>query len=92
MNLILMQIGDGNLNAVLFMYGPLGIMCSWMMWQFPKMVGEIRNLSHRIDGMTRAMLVDVLSRNGSVNPAAHKAAQEMLAKIEAREQLDRERS
>lgn len=87
--MILAQMGDINAPALLFAYGPLGIVCAWMMWQFPKMVGEIRNLAHRIDGMTRAMLIDVLSRNGNGNPAAHQAAQEMLAKIEATEEVKR---
>lgn len=69
-------------HPLLYSYGPLGFMCSWFMWRGEKVISEIRTLSHRIDGITKAMLVDVLSRE-SCGPAARKAAKDMLDKVES---------
>lgn len=75
-------------NQVLYTYGPLGVITAWFMWRGEKLgntvVSEIRELSHRIDGMTRAMLADVISRDG-VGQHTQSIARDMLAKIEARD-------
>lgn len=75
-------------HNALYTYGPLGIITAWFMLRGEKLgnnvVSEIRDLSHRIDGMTRAMLADVLTREGA-NEHARKFATDMLAKIEARD-------
>lgn len=76
------QVPDLNLTTALVIYGPMGVFCGFFMWQFPKMIVEIRSLGHRIDGMTRAMLADIITRDG-VGHNAQRVAQEMLAKIEA---------
>ena len=82
MRLIAQIVNDHQ--AALFAYGPLGVICAWFMWRFEAMVKEFRTLSHRIDGMTPAMLVDVISR-GADNPVAKRTAEEMLGKIERRD-------
>jgi len=71
-----------NPTNVLFQYGLAGVIIAWFMFEHKSFGKDIRTLSHRIDGLTRAMLVDALSRE-NIGPMARKFAQEMLAKIEA---------
>lgn len=49
-----------------------------------KSTQEIRAMRHSFEGMTRAMLIVEVSKEGN-SPAARKAAQEILTKIEARQ-------
>lgn len=70
----------------LYTYGPMGVILGWFMWRGEKLAGEVRSLAHRIDGLTRALLVDMMNRD-STGPAARRYAEEALAKISAR--LDR---
>lgn len=81
---ILAQL-EQNATA-LYTYGPMGIILGWFMWRGEKLAGEVRGLAHRIDGLTRALLVDMLNRENS-GPATRRYAEEALAKINAR--LDR---
>jgi hypothetical protein len=71
----------------LVIYGPMGLMLIYFMFRGEKfsenVVKELRTLAHRIDGLTRAMLVDTVSRD-STGPHAKQKAQEMLNAIEAR--------
>ncbi len=67
----------------LYTYGPMGIVLGWFMFRAEKFVAEIRSLSHRIDGLTRAMLVDMASRD-SCGVATKKYANEAIAAIDAR--------
>lgn len=69
--------------GVLINYGPLGVMLAWFMLRFEKLVVEIRSLSHRLDGLTKALLMDLVSRD-STGPATRAQAQQEIAKIEAR--------
>lgn len=64
-------------------YGPMGVMLLWFMARGEKLVGEIRSLSHRIDGLTRALLMDMVNRD-NVGPATRAAAQAEITKIEER--------
>lgn len=73
-----------TVKFLVFNHGPVVAVLAWFMLRGEKIVLEIRSLSHRIDGMTKAMLVDVLSRD-SCGPSAREMAREMLAKIQARE-------
>ncbi len=70
-------------GGVLLTYGPMGALLLWFMFRGEKLVGEIRGLAHRIDGLTRALLMDMISRD-SVGSATKAAAQAEIAKIEAR--------
>ena len=80
-------------SQALYIYGPLGIFCAYFILRGEKMgnivLKEMRSLSHRIDGMTRAMLVDVLSREG-IGGHARLEAEKMLAKIAVLDEQDRE--
>lgn len=76
-----------NTASALVVYGPMGAMLLWFMVRFESMVKAFGILSHRIDGVTRAMLLDVASRD-SAGPQVKRIAQEMLAKIEARDTKD----
>lgn len=77
--------------AILVTYGPMGVVLAWFMIRgeakLQRVVDRIDVLSHRINGVTRAMLVDVMSRDSS-GTQARKFAQEML---ERAEQQDREK-
>jgi len=70
-------------NSGLLTYGPMGIMCAWLMLRAEKIFGDIRSLSHRIDGLTRALLMDLVSRD-TIGPATKEQARQEIAKIEAR--------
>lgn len=63
--------------------GIAGVVIGWMMWFFEKLRQEIKGLAHRIDGLTRAMLMDLISRD-SVGPHAKQQARAALSQIEAR--------
>lgn len=65
-------------------FGLLGIVLGYFMFQGTRLAGEIRGLAHRIDGMTKALLMDLISRDG-VGPHAKAEAQKAIAKIQARE-------
>jgi len=67
--------------SVLYAYGPLGVICAWFMWRVEKLIDRISYLGHRIDGMTRAMMIEALSRP-EVSPAARKYAEELLSEPE----------
>lgn len=85
------QLPDVSLLSEMAKFGLLGVVLGWFMFKFDRttretareIVQEIRTLAHRIDGMTRAMLVDVISRD-NCGPHAKQEAQKMLANIESR--------
>ena len=90
------QVDAGAFITALTSYGFPGFVCCWFMWYGQKLMkehrdswketnAEIKILSHRMDGMTRAMLVDALSRE-STGPATYKVAQDMLSKINVRDE------
>ena len=67
----------------LYTYGPMGIVLAWFMWRGEKVVTELRSLAHRIDGLTKALLVDMADRE-SCGIQTKKYAREEIAKIDAR--------
>jgi len=71
--------------SVLLTYGPLGIILGWFMLRaeqkLEKIPAELRTLGHRLDGLTRALLADVISRDTG-NHKAKEIAQKMLTEIE----------
>lgn len=71
-------------HPLLLSYGPLGIMCAWLMTRGEKVFSEIRGLGHRIDGLTRAMLMDMVQRD-NVGKVAKEYARGAIAKIDARD-------
>lgn len=79
---MLSQVAAEN-GSVLLTYGPMGVVLAWFMWRGEKLGGEIRSLAHRIDGLTRAMLMDMISRD-NVGPATKAQAKAEIAKISAR--------
>ena len=81
MNLIAQVAAEGG--NILITYGPLGVISAWLMFRAEKAFGEIRSLGHRIDGLTKALLMDMVSRdNCGLHTKA--AARAEIAKIEAR--------
>ena len=88
MNHLIAQVSSIDFSSPLFREGTLGVMLAWFMFRFEKWsdrtVKELRTLSHRQDGLTKALLITELSRD-TIGEHGKKAAQEMIAKIEARE-------
>lgn len=85
-------------NPALYQYGPLGIICAFFMWrdvardkerekERKEFLSEIRGLSHRIDGMSKAQLMDICSRENA-GTHLYRYAKEAIAKIDAREVKD----
>lgn len=74
-------------HSILLTYGPLGAVCAWLMWRAEKTEAKIVNvlgdLAHRIDGLTRAMLVDMTERE-SAGERTKEYARQAIAKIDAR--------
>lgn len=82
--IFLAQVNEmAGANPVLFTYGPMGVILAWFMWRGEKFICELKVLSHRMDGLTRAQLMDLVNRD-SCGPQTKKVAEEMLAKIAAR--------
>lgn len=80
---IIAQVASVDPGSLLLTYGPMGAILAWFMLRGEKLVGEIRGLSHRIDGLTRALLMDLVNRD-STGPQTKAAARAEIAKIEAR--------
>ncbi len=69
--------------SILLAYGPMGVILAWFMIRGEKLVVEIRSLSHRIDGLSKALLMDLVSRD-SVGVQTKLQARAEIAKIDAR--------
>ena len=78
----------------LLTYGPLGVITAWLMYRDEKRAMQLRevelrqiekmsDMMHRIDGLTRAMLMDMLNRD-KLAPAVKEYARQAIAKIDAR--------
>jgi hypothetical protein len=86
----LAQVAENH--SALLTYGPLGCFCAWLMWRAERVeakitekVGDkISDLAHRIDGLTRAMLVDMAERE-TTGRNTKQYARDAIAKIDARE-------
>ncbi len=71
-------------------FGVLGIVLGWFMFRAEKLIttgatamnSELAKLASRIDGLTRAMLMDLVNRD-SVGIHTKAQAREMIADIEA---------
>lgn len=86
-------------NPALYSYGPLGVICAFFMWrdvnresarekERAMFIFEIRGFGHRIDGLAKAQLLELVeSENAGSN--ARQYAREAIAKIDARERGDR---
>jgi hypothetical protein len=75
-----------NAVSALAIYGPMGIMLIWFAWRAEqksdKVAEHLNKLGHTIEGMTHAMLADVISRDTS-GPEAKRVARQMLTRIES---------
>lgn len=83
---VVAQVAADN-AGVLLTYGPLGVMCAWLMWRSERVFTELRDLAHRIDGLTKALLVDMANRD-TCGLQTKQYAQDAIAKIDARSQRD----
>lgn len=69
-----------GLQTSLLTYGPLGVICIWLMLRDEKRDQSIRDLSHRINGLSKALLLDILGR--PVDAPTRQLAKDMLDKAE----------
>jgi hypothetical protein len=81
-----------NWQTLVFAYGPMGVMLWWFANTgarlMREMIGEIRVLGHRINGMQRAMLADVMSRDAGGNRNGQEFAEKELQRIEREEEVE----
>lgn len=70
-------------HQALYTYGPLGIICGWLMWRDEKRAADNRSLAHQIGTLTKALLVDMLERD-SCSDHTRRYAQEEIARLEER--------
>lgn len=83
MTSILAQIAQ-TLEANPFLaYGPMGLVLAWFMLRAEKGFAKIGELAHRIDGLTKALLVDMIDRDNA-GPHVKDYAQKTIAAIDAR--------
>lgn len=84
---ILAQVAAENPTA-LYVYGPLGIMVGWFMWQGTRfaenMKTQIGEVVNRIDTLSKAMMLDVLTRDSS-GVHAKSQAREIIAEIDSKQ-------
>ena len=81
---LLAQASDAIQNPqVLFTYGPMGVVLAWFMWRGERLATKIVDLAHRIDGLTKALLVDMIDRDNA-GQHVREYAKETIAKIDAR--------
>ncbi len=64
-------------------FGLNGIMLGFFMYLMKDMPKDIRTLAHRVDGLTRALLVDMAERD-SCGTHTKRYAREEIAKIDSR--------
>lgn len=74
---LIAQTGSESPLALLTVYGPMGVMLGWFMFRFERWMTK---LNHKIDGLTRAMLITELGRENA-GPHARELAKDMLDKI-----------
>lgn len=87
---IIAQAAAGEVNAgtAMVVYGPMGIFCGWFMLRVEKLINKVSGLGHRLDGMSKSLMVDVLSRESS-GPTARAMAQAILTEISEREATEK---
>ena len=101
MNIIAQAASAALGDPLLYTYGPLGIFTCWLMWRDEKRAAQIkrnedrtydmqRDVMHRIDGLTKALLVDLIERETSGHETKRYAA-DAIQKIDARSARDNER-
>lgn len=83
LGVFLATVDIAGLQASLLTYGPLGVITVWLMLREEKRDKTIRDLSHRINGLSKALLVDILAR--PIDSTTRQLAKEMLEKVEAKE-------
>jgi hypothetical protein len=87
---------NADLVSAISVYGPMGLMLAWFAFMgqrflekvvstnekaFADLLTELRRISHRLSGLERAMLADIISRE-STGAEAKRIAQQMLTRIE----------
>jgi hypothetical protein len=66
-----------GLPELLIQYGPIGVVLAWFMF---RMEPEMKAVRRAIDRLTRAHLLDVVSRPGAA-PAVRRLAKDLLSEL-----------
>lgn len=97
MNILALLAQVVEANPALYAYGPLGIICAFFMWrdvardrEREMFMQTVRDVGHRVDGLTKALLVDMVNKE-NVGPKTKQYAVEAIAKIDARDNGDRDK-
>ena len=80
-----MTIAQFTIDAApaLTVFGPMGLMLAWFALRAEKVFTKLADLAHRIDGLTKALLVDMIEREHT-GSAVKTYAKEQIARIDAR--------
>ena len=76
-------IGQIAAENPLATYGLAGILLSWALWFINQLRQDLKDLAHRLDGLTRALLVDMAERD-SIGERTKQYCRDAIAAIDAR--------
>jgi hypothetical protein len=79
---IIAQVQSIDLQAVLFAYGPMGVMLAWFMLRGEKLIKEVRDFGHKIDGLRLALLANTIS-NANTPEALRRFCDAEIARMNA---------
>ena len=74
------QIADDH--SILFAYGPMGVMLAWFMLRGEKLIKEVRDFGHKIDGLRLALLANTIS-NANPPEALPRFCDAEIARVDA---------
>lgn len=89
---LLLLVGETQVLPILEKFGLPVLIILWFMWRTEKKLdnltasltntvgGKLDNLAHKISGMTKAMLMDVISRENTTD-IVKRTAHDMLSKM-----------
>jgi len=81
-NLIQLLAQTSEAHSVLFAYGPMGIMLGWFMLRGEKLIKEVRDFGHKIDGLRLALLANTIS-NASTPEALRRFCDAEIARVDS---------
>lgn len=70
-----------DMQNVLFAYGPMGVMLGWFMLRGEKLIKEVREFGHKIDGLRLALLANTISNANTPN-ALRRFCDSEIARVE----------
>lgn len=82
---------DVNWKTIAVVYGPMGAMLFWFAnWGVSiarEVISELKVLGHRLNGMQRVMLLDLIERDVRSTPKLKSFAEKELERLEREEEV-----